>query len=272
MKLKRKQRQHLKPLIHEKVIDVKRFINHEVDWYLNPKSWVSKSRLRTYKNLHLGDRCFILGNGPSLKKTNLSLLKNEYTFGLNRIYLLFDQLGFSTTYFVAVNHLVIEQCADEIFQVVHCPKFIDWKARKFLAFTKDMMLLRHYPQEPRFFNNIEQGVWQGTTVTYVAMQIAFYMGFSQVILVGVDHSFATKGTPHKIVVTDDQDPNILTTSILAKVFGGNCQTWMDRNWPIVWPNINMSAKGVKLLMLQWMVNYKYFAKSISILCFKLRLM
>ena len=157
MKLKNKQKQLWKPLIREKMIDAKRFINQEMDWYLNPKSWLSKSRLRTYKNLHQGDRCFILGNGPSLQKTNLSLLKNEYTFGLNRIYLLFDKLGFSTTYFVAVNHLVIEQCADEILQGVHCPKFIDWKARKFLKFTKDMVLLRHYPQEPQFLIILNKG-------------------------------------------------------------------------------------------------------------------
>ena len=70
------------------------------------------------------DRCFILGNGPSLKKTNLALLENEYTFGLNRIYLLFDQLGFSTTYYVAVNHLVIEQCANEIIKEYIAPNLL----------------------------------------------------------------------------------------------------------------------------------------------------
>jgi hypothetical protein len=207
MGLRKKLMSRLNPRLQEKLIGGNRFAKHELDWHLHPKSWVSRSRLRSYKNAHKGDRCFILGNGPSLKKINLPLLESEYTFGLNRVYLLFDQLGFSTTYFVAVNHLVIEQCAREIENEVPCPKFLDWKARTLLNFAENMIFLRSCPLEPRFFNNLEQGVWQGTTVTYVAMQIAFYMGFSQVILVGVDHSFVTKGPPHKIVVTRDKDHN-----------------------------------------------------------------
>jgi hypothetical protein len=35
------------------------------------------------KNIHLGERCFILGTGPSLKAINLEKLKNEITFGVN---------------------------------------------------------------------------------------------------------------------------------------------------------------------------------------------
>ena len=81
-----------------------------------------------------------------------------------------------------------------------------------------MVFLTHYPLEPRFFNNIEHGVWQGTTVTYVAMQIAFYMGFNQVILIGVDHSFTTKGTPHSVVTTDDKDLNHFDDQYFGKGF------------------------------------------------------
>ncbi len=66
--------------------------------------------LAQLKDIHAGKRAFIIGNGPSLKQTDLSRLRNEFTFGLNRIYLMFPELGFHTTYFVTVNDLVIEQC------------------------------------------------------------------------------------------------------------------------------------------------------------------
>jgi hypothetical protein len=39
------------------------------------------------------------------------------------------------------------------------------------------------------------------------MQIAYFMGFQKVILVGVDHRFETKGEPHKLIESDAPDPN-----------------------------------------------------------------
>lgn len=38
-----------------------------------------------FHNMHLGERCFVLGNGPSLKDVNFSLLKDEFVFTCNRI-------------------------------------------------------------------------------------------------------------------------------------------------------------------------------------------
>ncbi|MFO7997093.1 MAG: hypothetical protein R6U93_08195, partial [Dehalococcoidia bacterium] len=86
------------------------------------------NRIKALKDKHEGQRCFIIGNGPSLRNTDLSLLRDEVTFGLNRIYLLFDQIGFPTSYFVSFNNLVIEQCARDIAELP-CPKFINWHYR-----------------------------------------------------------------------------------------------------------------------------------------------
>ena len=61
---------------------------------LNPAWHESQKRLAAYHNLHQGKRCFVMGNGPSLRQTDLSKLKNEYTIGLNRIYLAFAEMGF----------------------------------------------------------------------------------------------------------------------------------------------------------------------------------
>jgi len=50
-------------------------------------------RLTALKDKHRGERCFIIGNGPSLRNTDLSCLRNEYTFGMNRIYLISRKSG-----------------------------------------------------------------------------------------------------------------------------------------------------------------------------------
>ena len=175
----------------------------------------SIERLSEYRNRHRGERCFILGNGPSLKKTDLSPLKDEVTFGLNRIYLLFDEMQFTTTYHVTVNKLVIEQCAHEMAALL-CPKFISWESRDLIDFTPDMAFL------PRggfgFQGDIVKGVWEGATVTYVALQIAYYMGFETVILVGVDHSYVTAGQPHTTVISEADDPDHFDPRYFGKGF------------------------------------------------------
>jgi len=182
----------------------------------DPRYRASVRRIAALKDKHHGERCFIIGNGPSLKNTDLSLLKDEVTFGMNRIYLLFDRVGFVTTYYVSVNKLVIEQSAHDIVSLP-CPKFISWRARHLIDFTADMMFL-HSRGEPMFYTDITKGMWEGTTVTYVAIQIAYYMGFQKVILIGVDHSFATQGKPHTAVVSQGDDPNHFDSQYFGKGF------------------------------------------------------
>jgi hypothetical protein len=174
-----------------------------LDWYLSTRGRQSRKRLQSYKNRHQGQRCFIIGNGPSLRQTDLSLLHSDVTFGLNRIYLLFGENGFSTTYLVSVNELVIEQCASEL-AALPCPKFFSWRARSVIEFTPDTAFLFLRPG-PAFGIDVTKGIWTGATVTYVAMQLAYYMGFQKVILIGVDHRFATKGKPHTTVLSQGDD-------------------------------------------------------------------
>ena len=98
--------------------------------YLHPWRHTAIKRLAALKDIHKGKRAFIIGNGPSLKQTNLSKLSGEISFGLNRIYLMFAELGFSTTYLSVVNDLVIEQTASDL-AALKIPKFITWRSRKF---------------------------------------------------------------------------------------------------------------------------------------------
>jgi hypothetical protein len=178
--------------------------------------WQSLRRCEALRNRHAGERCFVLGNGPSLQKTDLSRLHGEVTIGANRIYLLFDELGFQTTYFVSVNRLVIEQCADDI-AALSIPKFLSWDCRDVARFTRDTIFLRR-ARGPAFYDDVGQGYWEGATVTYVALQIAYHLGFEEVVLLGVDHNFTTKGEPHKEVVSSGEDPDHFHPDYFGKGF------------------------------------------------------
>jgi hypothetical protein len=176
----------------------------------------NQAQLREFKNAHSGKRCVIIGNGPSLRNTDLSLLRDEYTFGLNRIYLMFDELGFTTSYHVATNQLVVQQYANEL-QDIQSPLFTVDQNRSFLADRPRT----HYLTPvigPWFSRDASRGVWEGHTVTFVAMQLAYYMGFSTVILVGVDHRFAAKGTPNQLVQSGGPDASHFDPSYFAKGF------------------------------------------------------
>jgi hypothetical protein len=145
-------------------------------------------------------------------------LRGEFTFGLNRIYLLFPELGFSTSCLVSVNDLVLEQCADEM-RALDLPKFITWRARRWFAADAQAIFLDSDYTGPETFSTDATGrIFEGFTVTYVALQLAFHMGFSQAILVGVDHRFVTQGPANEAVVSAGADPNHFAPDYFGKGF------------------------------------------------------
>lgn len=190
---------------------------HDRSWYEDPRGRESQARLRSMHDRYRGERCFILGNGPSLRRMDLTPLRHEYTFGLNRIYLLFSELGFTTSFLVSINDLVIAQCAAEI-DALTLPKFITWRARDVVTFDEHTIFVRSGVEEIAFSTDPVSHVNEGATVTFVAMQLAYFLGFEEVILIGVDHSFKTKGPAHKVVVSEGDDPNHFAANYFGKGF------------------------------------------------------
>ena len=178
--------------------------------YLHPWRRESVRRLSKMKDIHKGKRAFIIGNGPSLKQTDLSKLKNEIMFGMNRIYLAFPQWGFTTTYLCITNDLVVEQFVNDI-NALTIPKFIAWRSHHHFSPQLPNSQLPAFIYTsytgPGFSGDVRGRVWEGGTVTNLALQLAFHMGIEKAILIGVDHNFASKGEANKTVVSagDDQD-------------------------------------------------------------------
>jgi hypothetical protein len=225
--------QKLKKLLPTPVWDTARFtwygLQRAAQWpsaTFHPWRRASIHRLTRYKNAHRGQRCFIIGNGPSLKQTDLSLLRDEFTFGMNRIYLAFPELGFTTRYYLSINSLVIEQCAAEI-RALPIPKFLSWHSkdvyRRGIAansspLEKDTIFLHTTYTGPKFAQDARGRLWEGATVTYVALQLAFHMGFEKVILIGVDHRFSSQGRPNTTVVSQGDDADHFHTNYFGKGF------------------------------------------------------
>ena len=205
-----------------------------LNWHIGSEHWQSVFRFSALKRKRDNERCFIIGNGPSLKDMDLTPLREEVTFGLNRIYMLFPKLGFQTTYYVAVNPLVIEQCAHEI-EALPMPKFISWYTRDMIRFTQNTIFVRDFLDGTLGFGkNPAFRLWEGGTVTYVAMQIAFYLGYREVILIGVDHSFRVSGEPHSVVLAKGADQDHFDPNYFGDGF----------RWQL--PDLEMSERAYKL--------------------------
>jgi hypothetical protein len=179
----------------------------------------SAARLAPFHERHRGERCFILGNGPSLRHTDLTRLRHAVTFGMNRIYLHFPTMGFPTTYYLAVNTLVIEQCAQDILRL-EMPRFITWRGRRWMKGSDGELIYldTDYTGPQVFSTDLTGRVFEGSTVTFVAMELAYYMGFSEVILLGVDHTFATQGPPNVTVVSAGEDRDHFSPAYFGKGF------------------------------------------------------
>jgi hypothetical protein len=193
-------------------------------------------RLADYKDKHRGQRCFVIGNGPSLKQTDLTRLRNEASFGMNRIYLAFPELGFGTTYYVCINSLVIEQCAEDIREL-SMPKFLSWRSRNLIPpknVAEDPIFLHTTYSGPKFAPDARGRLWEGATVTNVTLQMAYYMGFDPVILIGVDHTYSTQGRPNTTVVSQSDDADHFNTNYFGKGF----------RWQL--PDLDTSERGYRM--------------------------
>jgi len=182
------------------------FLNNYNDVTLLEWHFKHAGRLERFRDIHAGQDCFVIGNGPSLRGMDLSLLNGYHLFGLNKIYLLFDRLNLNLSYHVAVNSLVIEQSIKE-FESLACPSFLSYRAASPWGKCSDNFFFLATVAPCSFYHDITKPVYEGYTVTYVTLQIAFFMGFRRVFLIGVDHSFSCQGNPNEQKYLEGEDPN-----------------------------------------------------------------
>ena len=152
----------------------------------------SKIKLRAMKDLYKGKHCFLIGNGPSLNEMDLTKLKNEITFGVNAIFLNFHKMNFSPTFYSVEDVFVAEDRAYEINRLDGMTKFfpIDLSyCLENLSGTIYINFIRNHKYFPSFSKDCSEKVFWGSTVTYMNMQIAYYMGFTTLYLIGMDFSY-----------------------------------------------------------------------------------
>lgn len=183
-------------------------IPHKLTWQFSYESLRNRKRLKSFKNLYKGERCYLVANGPSLNKMDLNFLNDKISFGLNRIYLGYDKFNFKNTYLVSINDLVLLQFHEEI-KKLDLIKFIKWDNRKLFANDNKTFFIYKSIFGPSFGYDISRSLNPAATVTYAALQIIYYMGFSEVIIIGLDHNFGSevKAPNYTEIVKTEIDKN-----------------------------------------------------------------
>lgn len=157
--------------------------------------------LKQYKNRHKGERCFLIATGPSLTKDDLLLLKNEYTIGVNSLCKLFDEIGWETTYYVIQDVGAFRLLTDDLKKMKTTTLFYgdQWFTKKEISELncKTQIFPRYYEHhaydqehfKTHFSMNAYLRVYEAYTVTVAALQLAVYMGFDEIYLLGADCNF-----------------------------------------------------------------------------------
>lgn len=182
---------------------------------LSPKS-TAHSDLDRFKSIHAGQRCFVMGNGPSLNKMNLQRLKGEMVFACNGAFLLFDRISWRPQYYTCVDTRVIRDRAKDIVQMLdaypdivgffpsvihlHDGSGMEFDCRSIISpgsnryYFHEIQNSLQGPVELTFSLDVSRYVVQPYTVAITMLQIAAHMGFSEIYLIGCDTDYKVQDT------------------------------------------------------------------------------
>ncbi len=170
-------------------------------------------RLRQFQGKHKGKRCFIIGNGPSLTAGDLDKLKDEITFAANCIYLMFPKTDWRPSYYVAADYLILRYFHKAIKDNIMCPIF--YSANSVLEIDEFSLLdsyfyfgdaraaLKSDPRGQMMFSEDPLIMYKWGTVTYDCLQLAAYMGFKEIYLLGMDHTYPVEITNDGYLISND---------------------------------------------------------------------
>ena len=185
----------------------------EMVWWHSPAGRRTTEQLSALRNSSRGQRCFILGNGPTLQATDIRRLGSEVTIASNAIFLLFGETGFTPTYLTVEDRLVAEDRADELNSLTAPRKVFP----RDLAYclkpdqsTVYINFIREYTGFPKFSPDVSKVAYWGGTVSFLNLQLAHHLGCNPIYLIGFDHNYKLSSADHRdgsVITSHGADPN-----------------------------------------------------------------
>lgn len=176
-------------------------------------------------NCHLGESCFVIGNGPSLNAPDLTELykRGIDSFAVNRIYRIFSQTQWRPTYYVNTDYVLVRDILDEVNKIEAKEKFIPLQDKFYHNISVDGAHyffrndLRENDPQGGFSLDCTNQVNMRGTVTVDCIQLAMHMGYRHIYLLGVDHNFDKVITESGEVIIDTSVKNYFVDGYDADV-------------------------------------------------------
>lgn len=151
----------------------------------------NNARLEALRDRHIGQRCFIAGNGPSLRISDLDMLKDEITIASNKIFLAFDQTDWRPTYFTICDVVVARNNKDKI-EGLDLVKVGAFSVKEILRDDPRAIFLnppRREDNDVPFTWDLVRGARAGHSVVNLGIKLAYWMGIREIYVIGVDFNF-----------------------------------------------------------------------------------
>lgn len=155
--------------------------------------------LVSFRGQYEGKRCFLVGNGPSLQASDLERIhKNqEISFACNIIYRLYDEVEWRPTYHFISDVIYTAELSEDIVSGVDTTLFVNGDAYREMKNRPKNLIYVNCLNQKRY--KVSRNILayyipaQATVLTFM-LEMAMYMGFKEIFLLGVDctNSF-TKG-------------------------------------------------------------------------------
>ena len=198
------------------------------------------SKLRNMKHIHEGERCFIIATGPSLTIEDINKLTNEYTLSMNSICLALDNTDWRPTYYGIQDEHVYKKLEKKlknsdlknIFVSSNIAKKHDvlkWWIEFPLNIEYHSFQQRFYEKYfVKFSDDCYKAVYDGFSITYSLIQLAIYMGFKEIYLVGADCNYEN-GKKHHFIEHGHFDPTFSTAKDRMLVGYEKVKEYVDAN-------------------------------------------
>ncbi len=172
------------------------------------------------KNRHSGERCFITCTGPSLQISDLEKLENEYTFGVNSIITAYSKTYWRPTYYAMVDIYNLGNFLKKnpVFggEFSQRESFFHYRANIKSKTGKEVFCLINYSNHKKsrmkknkckLSKNPGVCVYDCFTVTNMAIQLAIFMGFKEIYIIGADCNYDPKKMHFIETEIDDKHRN-----------------------------------------------------------------
>ncbi|MBE4907231.1 DUF115 domain-containing protein [Bacillus luteolus] len=161
-------------------------------------------KIKRLKDKHKGERCFIVATGPSLLVEDLEKIKDEITFSMNSIFMSFDETTWRPTYYGIQFPEFYEKYKNQIDTLDVKYKLVGDVIKRAKLSDHDFLFplnmlnhnWTHAKYHTKFSSDAFKAIYSGYTITYSLIQLAVYMGFREIYLVGVDCNYATNQKHH----------------------------------------------------------------------------